>query len=188
MVQVRNRLGALACVAALSLAGAAHAATYDISYTFGVDGTGTVNTVAGTVDGTLDGSFLDDLHDFKLSYDGHAFTGAVSAMAWDPVSASFTADAPRLAFDASQNELIIVNDDGSFSFGFVTDVDLYGGQLVFAGDANLIDNNAASELVGAAGSGTFAMTLAPIPESSSLALMLAGIGMVGIAARRRRAQ
>ena len=186
MFQIRNRLRALACVAALSLAGAAHAATYDISYTFGVDGTGTVNTITGTVDGTLDGSFLDDLHDFKLSYDGHAFTGAVSAMAWDPVSASFTADAPRLSFDATQNELLITNDDGTFSFGFVTDVDAYGGQLVFAGDANLIENNAASELVGAPGSGTF--TLSAIPESSTLALMLAGLGVVGIAARRRRAQ
>lgn len=186
MVQVRNRLGALACVAALSLAATAQAATYDISYTFGVDGTGTVNTVTGTVDGTLDGSFLDDLHNFKLSYDGHAFTGAVTATAWDPVSASFTADAPRLAFDATQNELVITNDDGSFSFGFVTDVDAYGGQLAFAGDANLIEHNAASELVGDVGSGTF--TLTPIPESSTLALMLAGLGVVGIAARRRRAQ
>ena len=183
MFQIRNRLRALACVAALSLAGAAHATTYDISYTFGVDGTGTVNTITGTVDGTLDGSFLDDLHDFKLSYDGHSFTGAVSAMAWDPVSASFTADAPRLSFDATQNELLITNDDGTFSFGFVTDVDAYGGQLVFAGDANLIENNAASELVGAPGSGTF--TLSAIPESSTLALMLAGLGVVGIAARRR---
>ncbi|MFL6696557.1 MAG: FxDxF family PEP-CTERM protein [Vitreoscilla sp.] len=186
MVQIRNRLGALACAAALSLAGAAQAATYDLSYTFGVDGTGTVNTVTGTVDGTLNGAFLEDLHDFKLSYDGHAFTGALSAMTWDPASESFTADAPRLAFDLTQNELVITNDDGSFSFGLVTDVGAYGGQLVFAGDANLVEHNAVSELVGAAGSGTF--TLSAVPESSDLALMLAGLGVVGIAARRRRAQ
>jgi hypothetical protein len=188
MFQIRNRLGAIACAAALSLAAGAHAATYDISYTFGVDGTGTVNTVSGTVDGTLHGAFLDDLHDFHLSYDGHAFTGAVSAMAWDPVSANFTATAPRLAFDAALNELLITNDDGSFSFGFVTDVDAYGGQLVFAGDANLLEHNAASELVGGVGSGAFTLALAPVPESDSLALMLAGLGLVGAAVRRRRAQ
>ena len=45
---------------------------------------------------------------------------------------------------------------------------------------------AAGELVGAAGSGTF--SLSAVPESSSLALMLAGLGVVGIAVRRRRAQ
>ena len=186
MVQIRNRLRALACVAALSLAGAAHAATYDISYTFGVDGTGTVNTITGTVDGTLNGSFLDDLHNFNLSYDGHAFSGGVTATAWDPVSASLTADAPRLSFDPTQNELVISSADGLFTFGFATDVDAYGGQLVFADDASLVDNGSASELVGAPGSGTF--TLTPVPEASNLALMLAGLGVVGIAVRRRRAQ
>jgi hypothetical protein len=186
MSQIRNRLGALVCAAAMSLAGAAHAATFNLSYTFGVDGTGTVNTVTGTVDGTLDGAFVDDLHNFNLSYDGHAFTGNVSAMAWDPASESFTADAPRLAFDVAQNELVISNDDGSFAFGIVTDVDAYGGQLVFASDANLIEHNAAGELVGDAGSGTF--MLSAVPESSSLAMMLAGLGVVGISVRRRRAQ
>src|ERR1700748_3253569 len=152
MVQILNRLGAIACAAALSLAGAAHAATFDLSYTFGVDGSGIAHTVTGTVDGTVDGSFLDDLHNVKLSFDGQAFTGGITAMAWDPASKSFTADAPRLSFDPTQNELLFVRGDGNFEFGFVTDVVNYGGQLVFAFDANLTDDNAASELVGATGS------------------------------------
>ena len=102
MVQIRNRLAALACAAALSLAGTANATTFDFSYTF----SGTSDAVTGTVQGTLDGGFVDNLHDLTLSYDGHAFSGATLGQTWDASVVDFTSAPVRLAFDGSQNNFL----------------------------------------------------------------------------------
>ncbi len=175
MVHIRKQLAALACGAALGLAGTAHATTFDFTYTFTVDGTGTVNTVTGTVQGKLVGTFVEGLHDFNLSYDGIAFTGTTSA-------ASLDGNAPQLSAVAADNNLYFVNDDGSFTFGFVQNYDGAGNQLVFASDANLDVNNAASEITSGS---SWTLAAAPIPEPGSAALILAGLGLVGAAARRR---
>ena len=176
MVHIRHRLGALACAAMLGLAGTAHATTFDLDYTFVQDGTGTVNTVTGTVQGTLVGNAIEGLADLRLSYDGNAFTGTTSVTSLDgsPV---------RLSTVAADNNLVFFNDDFSFTFGFQQDFDGAGNQLVFASDANLTEHNAASDV----GVNLWSIT-AVVPEPDSIALMLAGLGLVGVAARRRRAQ
>lgn len=178
MVHIRNRLAALASAAALGFAGAAHATTFDFSYTFAADGTGTVNTVTGTVQGTLVGSFVEGLHDFDLAYDGIAFTGTTSVTSLDGNPA-------RLSAVAADNNLVFSNDDFTFTFGFAQDYDGQGNQLIFASDANLLEHNAAGDVN--AGPGAWSLVAAPIPEPASVALMLAGLGLglVGAAARRR---
>jgi hypothetical protein len=181
MVQIRNRLGALACAAALSLVGSAHATTFNLSYTFAPGGDGTIDTVTGTVQGNLVGTYVENLHGFNLFYDGIAFTGATSAFQLDGAG-GFSTDPARLSTVASQNDLLVASDDGNFSFGFIANFDGAGTQLVFANDLNLVEHNAASDL----GATSWSLTAAPIPEPAPLALMLAGIGLVGAAARRHR--
>ncbi|MDP9126132.1 MAG: hypothetical protein M3N82_16320, partial [Pseudomonadota bacterium] len=154
MVQIRNRLGALACAAALSLVGSAHATTFDFSYTFG----GTGDTITGTVQGTLDGGFVDSLHDLTLSYDGHAFSAATVGQTWDASVVDFTSAPVRLAFDGSLNQFLF--SDGTLSFGFVNDVANLGGTNVFASDLSLVENNADFDTA----TSSWHLVAAPIPE------------------------
>ena len=184
MVQIRNRLGMLACAAALSIAGAAHAATFDLTYTF-TSG----DVITGTLEGTLDGSFVDNLQAINLSFDGNAFTGTTTAQTWDPASSAFTADAPRLSTVASQNQIVFSTDDGNFSFGMINDVPNYGGQIVFASNLNSTTQSAASNAeTDPAGLGTYSLVPAAVPEAGAFPMALAGLGLLGLVARRRRAQ
>lgn len=177
MVHLRNRLAAFACAAALSFAGAAHATTFDFSYTF----SGTNDTVTGTVQGTQAGGFVENLHDLALSYDGHAFSGATLGQTWDPSLVDFSAAPVRLAFDGAQNNFLF--SDGTLSFAFINDVANFGGPSISAFDLSLDTNN--TDIDGAINQ--WSLSAAPVPEADAVALMLAGLGLLGAAARRRRA-
>ena len=149
-----------------------------ISYTFASG-----DTLVGTVQGTLNGGFIDNLSNIRLAYDGDVFGGTLTASAWDPVNSQIDASsAARLSADASLNEFVITGSTGDYEFLFVNN-DAAVGSAVFAADDLLTTNNAAFE---APIQGSWNITAA-VPEPASLGLLVAGLAIVGAAARRRRA-
>ena len=67
--------------------GAAHASTYDFSYSF-TSNFAPVDTqpplVTGSFDGTLNGNLLTNISDVSVAVNGVAFNGPLSIGSWDP--------------------------------------------------------------------------------------------------------
>lgn len=176
MFNFRNRLGMLACAGMLSVAASANAATFDFSYTFG-DG----RAITGSVDGTLDvdGSTIEDLTNLHVVFDGADFGGSVTLANWDDATLSF--DLPgTISTNGALNDFYVSEPTGTYSFGLVNDDT--NGSAAWAVNQNLVANNTAYDSPVNA-----SWTVAAVPEPAAVALLLAGFGIAGFSARRRRA-
>lgn len=173
-----------AALLAVSFASAAQAEVYHFSYTFGGNGL----VVDGSMNGTLHGDLLDQLSDVKINFNGNAFTGTLYQAAWNEQSNNWDSSLGAVvSTNAAKNNFVFVDAEEPADFRnnyfYFTNNSSVGSE-VFAvsysrGDIAL-DNPANAR-------GTWSLTASPVPEPAGGAMLLAGLGLMGLLARRRRA-
>lgn len=167
----------------------AHAETFNFNYSF-VDGP----SISGSLSGTMVGEFVENISDVHMTFNGTAFTGSLVGASWDAATHDWNSAAGAvLSTDAAKNNFIFADANPQTNYGsvnnyfyFVNSKDPAMGQQAFAlncnGDCTDVGfdqptNNASWSLTAA---------IAPVPEPTSAAMLLAGLGLVGAIARRRR--
>jgi hypothetical protein len=171
-----KRFVRVAALALSLLAGAAaQATTYNFSYTFG-DG----NKATGSFDGTTVGDLVVDLSHISVSVNGVAFphSGALSSYFFTP-EGDWAGHAVA-SFNAVHNNFGFFDDDPS------TGAATHGFLLVPYGPPDHL-----AQILGTAGEpsewtvpANWTLT-AVVPEAETYAMLLVGLGLIGVVARRR---
>lgn len=178
--------------------GAAHASTYDFSYTF-TSNFAPADTlppvVTGSFDGTLNGNLFTNISDVSVSVNGVAFNGPLSIGSWDASvgpngAVNFAASSAVISTNGALNNFVIADTNdpnlGTYTnlFYYVsgTTPDQVGSQevslqIVPTGLSGF-DNDASG------GVGTWSVK--PVPLPAALPLLVSGLGLFAAAKRRRR--
>jgi hypothetical protein len=178
---------AVACAAPLT----AHATVYQFNATLNAGNEVGVSTDTGSGVATLSYDDMgtlglgDDSYNFSMAVFGltgvataYHIHGPASSAANGPVRVSLDA-APFASLNAGGTLLVGGNGVAPSSFGAMSMLDALMGSLAY------INVHTAANPGGAV-RGQLILVAASVPEPSSYALLLAGIGVIGFVARRRR--
>ena len=192
---IKKLLTAAAVCAALT-GGAAHASTFDFSYSF-ADGQEITGSLMGT--STDGGQTVTNISDLQVSFDGVAFLGGQGPLqidTWNTATESFTDTTPAtMSANGALNNFIISDVDAAISsnspkyeFAYINDPAGIGSQVVAnnflqsSGGAFQTD----SDIPPIAGNWTLTEAT-PVPLPATLPLLasaLGGLGLFGIGRRR----
>ena len=200
----------VALTAAIALGSiAANATTFDFSYTFDptnvandVTNAGETLLVTGSFSATANGAVMSNISNVQLAFNGIAFNGPLLMEGLDSTGNFSSTAVASLSGDVTQTNFVIADADVSTGAG-LNNVSNYfeisnspaaittGGQ-VFGINYNVTDANgnfvAGSDLTATQSKWTFSAVTAAVPEPESIAMLLAGLGLVGAAVRRRKQQ
>jgi hypothetical protein len=163
---------------AIFTTGAANAATmFDFSYIFADS-----SAITGSLSGDLSGTLINNISNVQVSFNGTAFSGPLSVAGWDTSLLTWNT-APVVSTIASQNNFIFADsnvptDFGASNYFFFTN-DATNGQAVFATNLNTGDIAYDSPSSG----GTWSIAAVPLP--ATFPLLMSGLGLLGMASRRR---
>ena len=174
--------------------GAAHASTYDFSYTFNSISNDPAPIVTGTFDGTLSGNLLTNISDVSIAVNGVAFNGPLFFGSWDPSAGTagevnFAPNAAVVSTNGTQNNFVIVDTNDPTLSSNWTNLFYYvngTGPLGNSQEVSLQNTVGPSGFDSTAGGvGTWSLT--PVPLPAALPLFASGLGLFAAAKRRRRA-
>lgn len=170
----------------VAAAAAAHADTFDYSYTFG-DG----KKVAGSFNGTLSGDLVTGLSNISAALDGVAFDGSGNLYAAHFVGGpvGWESGGAVASMSGTKNNFIFINSDAPTDWSYSA----YFRSVPLSGATT--DNSFAVRInVNADDTGGYNAsrwtltnsTVAAVPEPETYAMMLAGLGLMGAIARRKK--
>ena len=199
-MKLLNKVALTAAIALGSIA--ANATTFNFSYTFDptyasdITGDGNPIVMTGSFSATASGLAVSNISNVQLALNGVAFNGPLLIEAEDANGNFSSTIAPTFSSSLAQTNFVIADTDVATGSGAasVSNYFYIDGALAptaqSGGQAFVMSLNTANFPVGndlAANPATwqFSAVTQPVPEPESYAMLLAGLGLLTVAARRR---
>jgi hypothetical protein len=173
---MKYMIAAAAVACALTCADA-NATTFDFSYEFTQGG-----TLTGSLDGTLVGSFIENISDVQLTFDGFAYDQPLFTATLTPTG-SLSLGTPIVSTDGTQNDFAFGNSLSSNASQYF----LFLGSAVGSGGGSEV--SAEGPLGGGADLPmNSSWEIHPVPLPAAGWLLCSGIGLLGTWGRRKAGQ